>query len=781
MRSILDIKRTLIILAFVLPCISVRGDVRLGVDPADIDLGAGHSSYYAIQGKVTFPNFRTSPDFFTDSGAGEPNETRTITYTYDNLNRLIKEVGDDDPNTPDSNGYTVEYEYDLVGNRISRSVWFEHSSSELYTECEYNQSDQLLRETYSNTIPAQARLILHEGPYYAHVINDSLYYTKSGSPRKIGPIRAYMMGLPSVLSHYLFGIAMLLLVIAFLLPAIMHIFARAAGRQQARIRLSLWHRCVLVFLAYALLIGPFGFEQLARSSTQYSQLGVSTWGASDRIIEYGKWDGENPRMGTFTPGYDENGSQTEKLIWDSNGTEEPNDDQLLEEVTYEYNLQNRLSHIETDYQDGTVDITEYQYNTSGIRTRKQTWSLIEDDHQNDDVTTVYLVDTQNHTGYAQVLEEMIFNSSNPDPINDTPADLITYTIADDILSQAADSGTARQLLYDGHGSTRQLVSGTAGSTTIHDDFSYDAYGTMLQNESTASSNPAKTPNQPTNLLYAGEHFDTDAQSYYLRARWYDQNNGRFNRMDDYSGSPHDPQSLHKYLYAHCNPVNNIDPSGMFTMKGLFISIGIGALVGAIAGGIYAKLTNKNIWKGIFIGAALGAISGAAIYLLWSGFAAVKSGALKRFFWNPRAWSTVSRQYWQRFGPAARRSLHHWLMPQSWSWIPQGIRNAGFNLLRMRHILSGNLGLNQWMGFAVRWGGTRMVVAMLVENGIRVLIPVTAVATYHAGRWLGNELAEETIEFADGSTATPINLTPEEEVEMQDDTGEALLTELDHAQ
>ena len=501
-------------------------------------------------------------------------KNQTVTYTYDNLNRLIKEVGDDDPNTPDSNGYTVEYEYDLVGNRISRSVWFEHSSSELYTECEYNQSDQLLRETYSNTIPAQARLILHEGPYYAHVINDSLYYTKSGSPRKIGPIRAYMMGLPSVLSHYLFGIAMLLLVIAFLLPAIMHIFARAAGRQQARIRLSLWHRCVLVFLAYALLIGPFGFEQLARSSTQYSQLGVSTWGASDRIIEYGKWDGENPRMGTFTPGYDENGSQTEKLIWDSNGTEEPNDDQLLEEVTYEYNLQNRLSHIETDYQDGTVDITEYQYNTSGIRTRKQTWSLIEDDHQNDDVTTVYLVDTQNHTGYAQVLEEMIFNSSNPDPINDTPADLITYTIADDILSQAADSGTARQLLYDGHGSTRQLVSGTAGSTTIHDDFSYDAYGTMLQNESTASSNPAKTPTQATNLLYAGEHFDTNAQNYYLRARWYNQQNGRFNRMDPYPGNPFRPQSLHKYLYCHSNPINNIDPTGTMTLSELKISVKI---------------------------------------------------------------------------------------------------------------------------------------------------------------------------------------------------------------
>ena len=34
-------------------------------------------------------------------------------------------------------------------------------------------------------------------------------------------------------------------------------------------------------------------------------------------------------------------------------------------------------------------------------------------------------------------------------------------------------------------------------------------------------------------------------------------------MDSFAGSPQDPQSLHKYLYAHNNPVNNIDPSGRF--------------------------------------------------------------------------------------------------------------------------------------------------------------------------------------------------------------------------
>ena len=72
-------------------------------------------------------------------------------------------------------------------------------------------------------------------------------------------------------------------------------------------------------------------------------------------------------------------------------------------------------------------------------------------------------------------------------------------------------------------------------------------------------------------------------------------------------------------------------------------------------------------------------------------------------------------------------------------------------------------------------------AVLVENGIRVLIPVTAFASYHAGKWLGNELSEEAIELANGATATPLKLTSEEESEMQDDAGRAFLKELDIAQ
>ena len=87
-----------------------------------------------------------------------------------------------------------------------------------------------------------------------------------------------------------------------------------------------------------------------------------------------------------------------------------------------------------------------------------------------------------------------------------------------------------------------------------------------------SQDPGKVAQQATSLLYAGEHFDTDSQNYYLRARWYDSLSGRFNRMDPYAGSPQDPQSLHKYLYAHCNPLMGIDPSGEMNVVELSVTI-----------------------------------------------------------------------------------------------------------------------------------------------------------------------------------------------------------------
>src|SRR4029453_14219249 len=52
---------------------------------------------------------------------------------------------------------------------------------------------------------------------------------------------------------------------------------------------------------------------------------------------------------------------------------------------------------------------------------------------------------------------------------------------------------------------------------------------------------------------------------YLGGPYTDAATGRFLTVDRFAGKFEDPQSLHKYLYAHANPINNTDPSGQFIL------------------------------------------------------------------------------------------------------------------------------------------------------------------------------------------------------------------------
>jgi len=171
------------------------------------------------------------------------------------------------------------------------------------------------------------------------------------------------------------------------------------------------------------------------------------------------------------------------------------------------------------------------YNGDGARVKKTVGGT----------TTLYLVDDRNPTGYAEVVEEH-------QSVNGGAATLTAvYTHGLDLIAQRR-AGSVRYFSYDGHGSTRLL---TDASGAVTDTYLYDAYGTLL----------ASTGSTPNNSLYCGEQFDPDLGMYSLRARYYQPQTGRFWTMDSWEGTQTDPLSLHKYLYAHNNPVMMVDPSG----------------------------------------------------------------------------------------------------------------------------------------------------------------------------------------------------------------------------
>jgi RHS repeat-associated protein len=113
--------------------------------------------------------------------------------------------------------------------------------------------------------------------------------------------------------------------------------------------------------------------------------------------------------------------------------------------------------------------------------------------------------------------------------------------------------TTRFVHADGFGSTRWL---TDAAGTVTDSVEYDAFGNTI----------ARSGTTDVEHLYRSEQFDPNLGFYYLRARYYDPAMGRFATMDTYQGVAIDPPSLHRYFALHADPVNNVDPSGLFTMQ-----------------------------------------------------------------------------------------------------------------------------------------------------------------------------------------------------------------------
>jgi RHS repeat-associated protein len=91
-------------------------------------------------------------------------------------------------------------------------------------------------------------------------------------------------------------------------------------------------------------------------------------------------------------------------------------------------------------------------------------------------------------------------------------------------------------------------------------YQYDAYGNVLNEEGEiAKENP---------IRYTGYYYDNETNHYYLKARYYDPENGNFLALDPHPGDDDDPLSQNGYTYAKNNPMMNIDPNGEFAWRGI---------------------------------------------------------------------------------------------------------------------------------------------------------------------------------------------------------------------
>jgi len=495
----------------------------------------------------------------------------TTTYAYDDLNRMVS--------VSDATGETT-YTYDAVGNLASKTT--PNGVTTVYTYDTLNRLTQVsntgpggLISSYTYTLgPAGNRLkVVEDGPAttgrtvtYAY---DVLYRLTQETIDEVGTVndvtisytydavgnrrtKTTVHGTETTEVRYTYDENDRLL-------SETTTVAIAQSMPGSGIRYALTAYAFSPFLAGAVSLGgawrrrnPMGrrarrrfrFRSLVALTLVATQVCVPSIAHAGLVDQFGpRAAPTQPTQSTLTYTYDNNGNTLSR----SDGTHTD---------TYTYDAESRL--IAADVQLGpNPGLVSYTYDADGMRTSRTASG----------VTTTYLVDKhwtagtpascRHHCGGGEPLPQVLVETAG--------SSITTYSYGLELINQTQSGVGARFYQFDGQGSTRQLVT-PAGA--VSDAYTYDAFGVLL----------ASTGTTPNAYLYDGEQLDANVGFYYLRARYYNQANGRFLTTDPEEGSPFDPISLHRYLYANADPVNHADPSGRATLAEAVVSLAIEGII-----------------------------------------------------------------------------------------------------------------------------------------------------------------------------------------------------------
>jgi RHS repeat-associated protein len=155
-------------------------------------------------------------------------------------------------------------------------------------------------------------------------------------------------------------------------------------------------------------------------------------------------------------------------------------------------------------------------------------------------------------------------------------------------------------LYDGIGNPTALS--TSASTTSY-NLRFDPYGAETRLD-TGGNNGGWVDNP---YVFQGGVQDRATGTIKFGARWFNPTTGGWTQQDNLN-TPLDPGNADRYQYAAGNPINNNDPSGLFSFdsfaKSLILSVGIAVVcvpvgvflspVAGVACGIAGGLTEAAV-------------------------------------------------------------------------------------------------------------------------------------------------------------------------------------------
>ena len=106
-------------------------------------------------------------------------------------------------------------------------------------------------------------------------------------------------------------------------------------------------------------------------------------------------------------------------------------------------------------------------------------------------------------------------------------------------------------LYDARGSVTSRIDSEG---VLQKGTEYDAFGNRQEET-------GEEPELEDRMSYTGAEYEETTGLYYMNARHYDPETGRFLQQDTYRGSMYNAVTQHLYAYCGNNPVNMVDPTG----------------------------------------------------------------------------------------------------------------------------------------------------------------------------------------------------------------------------
>ena len=280
-----------------------------------------------------------------------------------------------------------------------------------------------------------------------------------------------------------------------------------------------------------------------------------TYDAVNRL-ETATYEDTTPNARTTTYTYDQTGNRlTEQEIEAASAA-------FLKNLEYDYDAINRLNGI-TDHLDPTQNVA-YTYDPNGNTTSKT----------KNTVTTNFKYDVRDQLGEVvqggSVLGRYGYDYDGRRILKIGDDGRVHYTYDQlSVVTEASDTGqTVSKYDYgldqlvslnnrvEGRSffhldALRSTINLTDGGGSTRQSILYDAWGNERERVGTSANK----------FTFTGHEKDEETGLIYAKARFYDPDVGRFLNQDTFFGDINNPPSLHRYTYAHSNPLLFVDPTG----------------------------------------------------------------------------------------------------------------------------------------------------------------------------------------------------------------------------